>query len=101
MDKFLDLEYWNTLSKEGNQFYVSLAKKYINERSKHEPIMLIRSFMAENLMFINSEAELDAEAAAKETQNVMIEFLSELLQEEGVERDKVVEVWNEIFWDGI
>jgi len=101
MNNYLTPEYWNTLSREGNDFYVGLAKKYIDKKSSNKPKVLIREFIKENVDFVNSEAELDAEAGSKETQNVVMEFLTELFSEQGITEEEVVNVWQDVFWSGI
>jgi hypothetical protein len=98
---YLTPEYWNTLSREGNEFYVELAKKYIDQKNSDKPKVLIRGFIQENVDFVNTEKGMDAEASAKETQNFVLEFLADLFSEQGVTKEEIVDVWHDIFWSGI
>jgi hypothetical protein len=101
MDNYLLPEYWNTLSPEGNNFYVALAKKYIEKKGTEAPKILITKCIQENVDFVNSDAELDAEASAKETQSVLMDFLTALFSDQGVTEDEVTDIWQDIFWNNI
>lgn len=101
INEYLSPGAWNTLSQQGNDFYVELAKKYIDKKNSGKPKDFIREFIHENVDFINSEAEIDAEASAKETQNVVMEFLTVLFSDQGVAKEEVVDIWHDVFWSGI
>lgn len=92
--------YWNTLSEEGEKFYNKLAQKYIKLAIARtdKPEVIIAAFIKENLDFINSEDGKLSDAYAKETQNLIIEFLSEIFSDE-LTSDDVASIYQEIFWN--
>lgn len=94
-------ESWQTLSKEGEIFYNELAKKYVAKVGTEKPAVLIYNFVKENVAFVNSPEGDKSDASTKETQNTIIEFLSELFKNHGIEEDDVVEIWQEVFWSEI
>ena len=100
MKRFLELEHWNTLSEEGNIFYVGLAKKYINNKGSQTPVETIENFIKDNIVFLDSEEEMYADASSKETQEVVREFLRELLHDENVD-DEILKTWEKLFWQNL
>lgn len=90
--------FWETTTEEGDAFYTALAKKYISLKKTDTPENIIRQYIVENINFVDSEKGSESDASAKETQNRIIDFITELFSDLAITEDFVLDIWHDEFW---
>jgi hypothetical protein len=86
-------ENWQTLTKEAETFLTTVANKYVAIPDKSLPVL--KEFINEVTTFINSELGADADAATKEVQLEILEFIEILFADLNIIEEDIIVMWQE------
>lgn len=98
MQKIVIPTYWETFE-DGNAFYTQIATEaYEALEQGLNPENVILSFFHKNRTFVDSEKGQEADASAKETQNRLIDFITEITETYGYKEEDIVSFWENTFF---
>lgn len=86
-------ESWQTLTQEAETFLTNVANKYVAMPDNSLPVL--KDFINEVTTFINSDLGADADAATKEVQLEILEFIAILFADLNIIEEDIIEMWQE------